>query len=156
MNFNLSGIGGTYAKKRATLEARASMDAKYCAGLAASASEVPAPVEALVVGVGVGAVVEVESVSVAAEDALVSASQLMFAHKLGSDVSVASEGWETPVVQHGASPELSVHTQHGSPSSWPLVCPSPSVSAWHSDTVHSLPAFSKAFPNAFVGLCPLS
>lgn len=53
--------------------------------------------------------------------------QFTFAHKLGSDVLDASLGCETPVVQRGVAP--TVHSQHGSPSSWPFVWPSPSVSA---------------------------
>lgn len=54
-----------------------------------------------------------------------------------SDFSVASPGCETPVVQSTTSLEPWTQAQHGSPSSWPLVCPSPSVSAWQNSVVHT-------------------
>lgn len=50
-------------------------------------------------------------------------------HRDESDFNVASPGCETPVVQSTTSLEPWTQAQHGSPSSCPLVCPSPSVSA---------------------------
>ncbi len=40
-----------------------------------------------------------------------------------------------------------VQTQFGSPSSWPFVNPSPSLSFWQSPDVHLCPAALKSFPN---------
>lgn len=40
------------------------------------------------------------------------------------------------------------HWQHSSPISNPLVCPSPSVSAWHSDCVHVSLDFENALPKS--------
>jgi hypothetical protein len=45
-------------------------------------------------------------------------------------------GCDNIVVFSGCLPED--QTQFGSPSSWPLLIPSPSESFWHSDTVHIL------------------
>lgn len=57
----------------------------------------------------------------------------------------AKPGWEMPVVLEGFVP--GVHTQDGSPSSSPLVMPSPSLSAWQSAVLHWLPPCKNASPN---------
>jgi hypothetical protein len=73
-----------------------------------------------------------------------------FAHRLGSDVLEASSGCETPSV-HCTTGFVSIsHSQQGSPSSWPFVWPSPSVSASHSSLVHLLPAAENSSPKVFV------
>lgn len=64
-------------------------------------------------------------------------THVISAHRDESDFNVASPGCETPVVQSTTSLEPLTHAQHGSPSSWPLVCPSPSVSAWQNSFVHT-------------------
>jgi hypothetical protein len=76
--------------------------------------------------------------------------QATFAHRLSSDVLDESSGCETPSVQSTTGFVSISHSQHGSPSSWPFVWPSPSVSASQSSLVHLLPASEKASPNAFV------
>lgn len=49
-------------------------------------------------------------------------------------LTVSIPGCEMPVVRVGVFP--GVHVQSGSPSSWPLVSPSPSLSRRHSSAVH--------------------
>ncbi|GMF62043.1 unnamed protein product [Phytophthora fragariaefolia] len=89
--------------------------------------------------------------------------QMMFAHKLGSDVLVASLGCDTPVVHRTTALVVAFHSQQGSPSSWPFVWPSPSVSAIQRATVHFFPALEKALPKALVAddlpvpsVCPIA
>ena len=62
-------------------------------------------------------------------------------------------GMEMSLVYAGAAP--STHTQHGSPSSRPLDCPSPSVSALHSAVVHTYPAARKAKRKGDSPACPV-
>ena len=67
-------------------------------------------------------------------------------------VESAYAGWEIPVVRDGVAP--ADHTQFGSPSSCPLVKPSPSVSAWHRPVVHARPSAAKADPKELRGPLP--
>ena len=60
-------------------------------------------------------------------------------------VEEAVPGSEMLDVKAGVPPD--VHKQHGSPSSRPLLCPSPSLSAWHKAVVHCSWAPLKAFLN---------
>jgi hypothetical protein len=56
------------------------------------------------------------------------------------------------VVRAGVAP--GVQTQLGSPSSRPLLKPSPSLSAAHNAAVHEYPAPENAIPNGFLAPPP--
>jgi hypothetical protein len=71
-------------------------------------------------------------------------------HNDASATLAFTPGSESPVTRSGVAPV--VHTQHGSPSSWPFVWPSPSESAWQSASVHLLPAFLNAVPKSLRSL----
>lgn len=106
----------------------------------------------------VGAVVVDAPAEVGAGAGVVAAappSHDTLAHNDGSDSMVASPGCETPVVHSTALFGPATNVQHGSPSSWPFVWPSPSESAAQSSAVHRRPAASKASPNALRGPPPI-
>lgn len=80
---------------------------------------------------------------------IVTASAAVSGHPVGALLtSEASPGWLRSVRRSSTESALStVQTQHGSPSSWPLVRPSPSESVSHSSLVHSKPWALKSRPN---------
>jgi hypothetical protein len=120
---------------------------------------------ALEVGVGVGVDAEEEADEamdvVDDEEALPGAAvaeadpQVTLAQSEESEVSEASPGCETPSVHCTTALVSTTHSQHGSPSSWPLVWPSPSESCAQKSAVHSWPADAKSSPKSLLAPPPL-
>ena len=75
---------------------------------------------------------------------IVALLQTTLAHNDAFDMDEGSPGCESPVDQSVTGFDVWFHTQHGSPSSWPFVWPSPSESIMHSDVTHCSPSASKS------------